>query len=68
MSLLPTNKKEWTELQRRGLFYQRWSKTPEAKKLRPPENYAFLVNHPNNFKLVREKFHVAWITYKMTEL
>lgn len=46
--------------------YRRWANTPEALQLRAPDSYGWLVKHPNNFKRVREAFHVHWITHKLT--
>lgn len=56
------------DLTARRRFYQKWSRTDEGRKVRAPVEYHFLLNNPSNFRLVREKFHIAWITHKMTEL
>lgn len=56
------------DLTARRRFYQKWSRTDEGRKVRAPAEYHFLLINPSNFRLVREKFHVAWITHKMTEL
>ncbi len=53
----------------RRMFYAWWRCTTEAKLLRPlPEELWFLERYPNNFKKVREAFHLAWITHKITEM
>jgi hypothetical protein len=56
------------EMHLRNLHYNDWKRTPEAKLLRPPESYGFLLQYPNNFKRVREQFQISWITHKMTEM
>ena len=56
------------EMTQRNQFYHRWARTDTAKLLRAPSNYGFLLAYPDNFKLVREQFHLAWITHKMTEM
>lgn len=56
------------EMTLRNNFYHSWCRTGEAACLHPPRDYGWLLKYPNNFKKVREAFHRAWITYKMTEL
>lgn len=53
---------------RRAVAYQRWLRTPEALVLRyhKPYNYETLLRSPDNFKEVREAFHLVWITQKLT--
>lgn len=49
------------------MLYARWYRTAEAKQLRAPGDYNFVRNHPNNFKRIREAFHVYCITQKILE-
>lgn len=47
------------------MLYAGWRHSDEAKRLKAPDNYSWLKNHPNNFKKVREAFHVYCITQKI---
>lgn len=48
--------------------YRRWLRMPEAEAIRyhKPYDYKTLENYPNNFKEVREAFHVYLIIKRMT--
>lgn len=52
----------------RSHAYRRWLRTPEALDLpyHKPLYYETLLRSPNNFKEVREAFHLVWITQKLT--
>lgn len=47
------------------LLYARWRHSDEGKRLKAPDNYTWLQQFPNNFKKVREAFHVYCITQKI---
>ena len=47
------------------MLYNAWRHTKEAKDLKAPDSYGWLTRYPNNFKRVREAFHVYCITQKI---
>ena len=53
---------------RRAVAYRLWLQTSEALALRyhKPLYYDTLLRYPDNFKEVREAFHLVWITQKLT--
>ena len=55
---------------RRNQAYVQWRTRviAEGTLLRPiPDNYSFLEQYPNNFKAVRDEFHIEWLTQKLTK-
>lgn len=63
------NLEEHLERMRRNQAYVQWRTRviAEGTLLRPtPDSYSFLEQYPNNFKAVRDAFHVEWLTQKLT--